>query len=729
VRRALRLVAALALVGCGKGREAQPSYRDAARPAAERAADLVRRMTRAEKVAQTMTDAPPIPRLGVPRYEWWNEALHGVARAGRATVFPQAIGLAATFDEPLVRRIAGVISDEARAKFNLAQAKGQRGRYQGLTFFSPNLNIFRDPRWGRGQETFGEDPLLTARMGVAFIAGMQGDDPRYLKTAATAKHFAVHSGPEADRHNFDARATPHDLTDTYLPQFEAAVREGRVASVMTAYNRLNGEACVASPALLSQVLRGQWGFDGFVVGDCGAVEDVFSGHRLARTREGAAASALRAGTDLDCGQAYRALRRAFDRGLIDDADLERALVRLFAARFRLGLFDPPAAIPWSGLGRETVETPGHLALAREAAARSVVLLENRGGVLPLGPGIRRLAVVGPTADNLPVLLANYHGTPSRPVTLLAGIRAAAQARGIAVAYARGSKLASASPAEIDGAVAAASGSDAVIAVVGLDPRLEGEEKDSSLNPSGDRRNLELPPGQEDLLKALAATGKPLVVVLTGGSALAVPWVAASASALLYAWYPGAEGGNGVADVLFGDADPAGRLPITLYRSAADLPGFADYSMRGRTYRYFEREPLYPFGHGLSYTTFRYSNLSVRAPLPARDGEVSVEIENVGPRTGDEVVEVYVLPRGAPAYAPRRWLSAFARVTIARGERRQVRLVLPGQVLTLVDEQGRRQAIAGEVDIAVGGGQPDRHGRYANDTQGTTAVLSLGGGRP
>jgi beta-glucosidase len=416
----------LALWGCQRTPRAPaphdlPVYRDPDRAPAERAADLVGRMTVSEKIAQTMTAAPAIPRLGVPAYEWWSEALHGVARAGRATVFPQAIALAATFDEDLVRRIAVVISDEGRAKFNLAQARGVRARYHGLTFFSPNINIFRDPRWGRGHETFGEDPLLTARLGVAFITGMQGDDPRYWKTVATAKHFAVHSGPEADRHSFDARVSAHDLADTYLPHFETAVREGRVASVMAAYNRVGGEAAVASPTLLAETLRGRWGFTGYVVGDCGAVADVYQHHKLVPTAAQAAALSLRAGTDLDCGRAYASLNQALVRGLIEEPDLDRALIRLFTARVRLGLFDPPARVPWSGLGSETVEAPHHLALARDAAVRSVVLLENRGA-LPLAPSLRRLAVVGPTADDLPVLLANYHGTPSHPVKLLDGIR-------------------------------------------------------------------------------------------------------------------------------------------------------------------------------------------------------------------------------------------------------------------------------------------------------------------
>ncbi len=720
---------ALMILGCvpaprpGAPDDSAP-YRDPRRPAAERAADLVRRLTAPEKVEQLMTEAPAIPRLGIPAYDWWSEALHGVARAGRATVFPQAIALAATFDEPLLRRVAAAISDEARAKFNLAQAHGARGRYQGLTFFSPNLNIFRDPRWGRGQETYGEDPLLTSRLGVAFIAGMQGDDPRWLKTVATAKHFAVHSGPEADRHVFDARPSDHDLYDTYLPQFEAAVREGHVGSVMAAYNRLDGSPCAASPRLLDETLRKAWGFSGYVVGDCGAVSDVFATHHAAPSAEAAAAAALRAGTDLDCGRAYAALGPALASGLVSEADLDRALVRLFTARFRLGLLDEAVPTPWSAFGEETVDSPAHRQLARAAAARAVVLLANRNATLPLGPGARRIAVVGPTADDAEVLLANYHGTPSHAVTLLEGIRAAARARAATVRYARGATLAGGgrSSAQLREAVAVARKSDVVVAVVGLDPRLEGEEHDSALNPAGDRRDLGLPGSQERLVEALVATGKPVIVVLTGGGALAVPFAAAHAAALLDAWYPGEEGGNAVADVLFGAVDPAGRLPITFYRSIADLPPFADYAMHGRTYRYLTAEPLYRFGDGLSYTTFRYATLAVAPDLKT----ISVEVQNTGARAGDEVIQVYLLPHDPPSYAPHRWLAAFARVSLAAGERRTVSLALPPESVTLVDERGARRPLGGVVDVAVGGGQPDRDGRYPDGARGLTASVRLGG---
>jgi beta-glucosidase len=725
---AARIAFALSLLAAGacspdRPREPPPRYRDPAAPAVQRAADLVRRMTASEKIAQTMTTAPAIPRLGVPAYDWWSEALHGVARAGRATVFPQAIALAATFDEKLMKQVAGVIADEGRAKYNQAQARGEHGRFQGLTFFSPNINIFRDPRWGRGHETFGEDPQLTTRMGIAFVTGMQGDDPSYLKTVATAKHFAVHSGPEADRHSFDAVVSAHDLADTYLPHFEGVVRAGRVASVMAAYNRVNGLAAVASPTLLTETLRSRWGFLGYVVGDCGAVDDVWRHHKVQPDAAAAAAAALRAGTDLDCGRAYRHLDEALARNLITEKDLNTALVRLFTARFRLGMFDPPERVPWSHLGPETIESPAHLKLAREAAARSIVLLENRGGALPIAPGVRRLGVVGPMADNLPVLLANYHGIPSHPVRLLDGVRAAARARGMTVGYAPGARLVETTPSAIAKAVAVAKESDLVVAFVGLDPRLEGEERGMRMNPGGDRLNLDMPGAQRELCEALLATGKPVIVVLTGGSALAVPWLTGRAAAVLYAWYPGAEGGNAVADVLFGDANPAGRLPITIYRSAEDLPPFADYAMRGRTYRYFQGEPLYGFGHGLSYTTFRYKEIGAVAGAYAA---TAVKVENVGSRPGDEVVQAYVIPRNPPPEAPRRWLAGFSRVSLKPGETRVVKIPFGPNTLTYVDETGTRRPLQGDVDIAVGGRQPDRSARYADDTQGATTELRLGG---
>jgi beta-glucosidase len=734
-RALLAVAGALVLGGCARpphvaGVRGPEPYWDPERPLKERVADLVSRMTVEEKIGQLVTDAPAIPRLGVPAYNWWSEALHGVARAGRATVFPQVIGLAATFDESLVGRVAGAIADEARAKYNEAQRRGEHGRYQGLTFFSPNLNIFRDPRWGRGQETFGEDPVLSASLGVAFVRGLQlQDDRRHVEAIATAKHFAVHSGPEALRHSFDARPSAHDLADTYLPQFEAAVGEGSVRAVMPAYNRLNGTPCAASPALLGATLRGAWGFRGYVVSDCGAIGDIANGHHAAESTMRAAAMALEAGTDLSCGSEFGALGAARAGGLVSDVAIDRAVTRLFLARFFLGLFDPPGWVSWTSLPPSVVESPEHLALARAAARESIVLLENHGGALPLGPRVRRLAVVGPVADDVEVLLGNYHGEPSRPVTLLEGVRAAARARGVEIDYARGAPLVGrgTSSAQLADALRVARRADAIVATLGLSARYEGEEGETAENPSGDRRELGLPAGQQRLLEALVATGKPVVLVLTGGGPLSVPWAAAHVPAIVLAWYPGAEGGAALADVLFGDASPAGRLPVTVPRSIDDLPPFVDYSMRGRTYRYAEKAPLWAFGRGLSYATFRYSNLALDPVTPAgEDAKVSVEVDNTGARAGDEVVEVYLSKPDAPEYAPRRWLAAFARVTLAPGERRRVDLVLPARVLSLVDEAGVRASLAGDVAIAVGGSQPDGAWRFADGAglTGRTKVVVM-----
>jgi beta-glucosidase len=710
VRGARAALAALTLSACARapglegGARGGAAYWDPALSVEARVADLVARMTPAEKVGQLVTDAPAIPRLGVPAYHWWSEALHGVARAGTATVFPQAIALAATFDEALVGRVAAAIADEARAKHHEAARQGATGRYEGLTFFSPNVNIFRDPRWGRGQETWGEDPWLTSRLGVAFVRGLQGDDPRHLKVVATGKHLAAHSGPEAARHGFDARVSPHDLVDTYLPQFEALVREGHVASIMPAYNRLNGRACVANPALLQRTLRDAWGFGGYVVSDCGAIGDLVEGHHVAATTAEAAAQALNAGTDLSCGSEFRALAVARARGLVSDATIDRAVGRLFAARIRLGMFDPPGSVRWAATPMSVVDSAAHRELARVAAREAIVLLENRGGALPLRPGLRRLAVVGPAADDREVLLGNYHGEPSRAVTPLEGLQERGRRAGAEVVYARGAPIVGrGSNAQLAEALSAARGSDVIVAVLGLSARYEGEEGETSENPGGDRTTLGLPPAQQRLLEAVVATGKPVVLVLTAGSALSVPWAAAHVPAILHAWYPGEEGGTALAEILFGDASPSGRLPVTVPRSVEDLPPFDDYAMRGRTYRYLEKPPLWPFGHGLSYTTFRAENLVVPKEVPTgADVPISLELQNAGARAGDEVVQVYVSRPGAPAYAPRRWLAAFTRVaSLASGERRAVSLTLPARAFTLVDDRGQRLAPAGDFVVTAG----------------------------
>ena len=683
------------------------------------AAALVARLTLQEKVDQLQNHAPAIPRLGIPAYDWWNESLHGVARNGRATVFPQAIGLAATFDEDLLGRVARAIADEARAKLAVTRSvEGDTDRYQGLTFFAPNVNILRDPRWGRGQETYGEDPFLTSRLAVAYVRGLQGQGHGYLRAAAVAKHFAAHSGPELTRHAFDARVEAHDLADTYLPQFEAVVREAGVAGIMAAYNRINGVPCVTSATLLGEVLRKQWGFQGFVVGDCGAVQDVVTGHRTAIDEMHAAAQALRAGTDLDCGDTYRHLTGAVAAGLITEGEIDRAAVRLFAVRFRLGLLGVSGlaggdeahrarATPTDTAAGEAEASPNatHLALAREAAQKSLVLLTN-GGVLPVGAAVHRIAVLGPLADDVEVLLGNYHGDPTAPVTLLAGIQAAARGRGISVQHAEGVGLTGRSLAGLVPAVALARDADLVIAVLGLSAVLEGEEGDpAGQNPAGDRQDLGLPGAQPALLAALLRTGKPTVVILTGGGALSLPQSVRPPDAVLMAWYPGEQGGNAVADVLFGDVAPSGRLPITFYRSVKDLPPFTDYGMRGRTYRYFEGKPLFPFGHGLTYSPVAYREIGALIPSSPRSSssvDVHAVIENRGHFPVQEVVQVFARPHAVTPGDPSRSLVAFRRVSLSAGQQQSVGFELAPRTFTRVDRQGHRQTVGGSWDLIVGG---------------------------
>jgi beta-glucosidase len=722
-RLAVLAGAAALAAGGGRAQELDRPWLDLDRPLAARVAALVSRMTLDEKVAQMMDEAPAIDRLGVPAYNWWNEALHGVARAGVATVFPQAIALAATFDEALVERVAGAIGDEARAKHHEFVRQGSRARYQGLTFFSPNINIVRDPRWGRGHETYGEDPFLSGRMATAFVRGLQGDHPVYLKAIATAKHFAVHSGPEIERHRFDARPGRRDLFDTYLPHFEAAVRDGRAGSIMTAYNAVDGVPASASRALVDDLLRGRWAFDGFVVSDCGAIADIWRTHRAAPDAASASALAVRAGTDLECGTEFRALPDAVRRGLVTDAEITRAVTRLFTARFRLGMFDPPERVPFAAIPPAVNDAPAHHALARDAARRSLVLLENDGS-LPISPASRRLAVIGPTADSVDALVGNYNGTPSDPITILRGVREAASARGVAVTPAPGSEVSSGTIAQRRFAVEAARRSDLVVLVLGLTPKQEGEEGEDPGNPGGDRRAIELPAAQSLLFDEVAAVGRPVVVVLTGGGAQAIPDVRRRAAAVLAAWYPGGDGGAAVADVLFGDASPAGRLPVTFYASTGDLPDFADYSMRQRTYRYFRGEPLWAFGHGLGYSTFRYTSLDIAPGAAPASIVVSVEVTNSGRRSGDEVVQVYVTDEDAPEPRPLRSLVAFRRVGIAAGATVREAFTIPVDALAIVDEQGERRLDPGWFMIAAGGRQPGRSGAYRGPEEGLTVRFEI-----
>jgi beta-glucosidase len=869
-----------------------PVPTDPSKPIERRVAELLSRMTLEEKVSQMLSDSPGIDRLGIPQYDWWNECLHGVARAGLATVFPEPIGLAATFDENLIFRMASAVSDEARAKHHEFVRQGKRGIYEGLTFWTPNINLFRDPRWGRGMETYGEDPYLTGRLAVQFIRGLQGDDPRYLKTIATAKHYAVHSGPESTRHVFDAEIDLQDLRDTYLPQFEAAVRQGGAKSVMCAYNSVLGAPACASTLLLTRILRGDWNFRGYVVSDCGAIGDIYQTHKAEPTEEAGVAAAVKAGTDLDCGREYERLVAAVQQGLLAEKDIDSAVGRLLTARFKLGMFDPPDLVPYTKIPYSVNDSPAHGALALATARKSIVLLKNQGSVLPLDLSkLHTIAVIGPNANSIEVLLGNYNGEPSHPVTPLDGIRQKVGRRA-KVLYTRGSDLAPGMPAletipaaalfttaekgsngltaeyfnsadfngrayfgqafvsaamrkaahppettpkpvftrvdpqvdfnwraaaprpdmnddnfgvrwtgylrppasgkyqlgvagmnafelyldekllvrannvhekatnyaevaldagklyrvrldfhEVHGAASIqlvwsppnrtyedealrfAQQSDVVLMFLGLSPRLEGEEMKVNIEGfrGGDRVWLRIPEIQEALLKKVAAVGKPVVLILLNGSAVAVNWARDHIPAIVELWYPGQAGGTALADVLFGDYNPAGRLPVTFYKSETDLPLFEDYNMKGRTYRYFQGEPLYPFGYGLSYSKFTYRNMTAPDHIETSgDMKVSVQVRNVGPRDGEEVIQLYVKHAGASVPVAIRSLEGFQRIALRAGEEKTVVFTLSPRELSIVGNDGQRMVEPGDLEIAVGGKQPGFTG--AADAS-TTEVLT------
>jgi beta-glucosidase len=689
-------------------------------PAREK--DLIRRMSLAEKVSQLQNGAPGIPRLGLPAYNYWSEALHGVAANGVATVFPQAIGMAATWDTSLIHQEAGVIGIEGRAKFNDYTSKhnGDAKIFSGLTFWSPNINIFRDPRWGRGQETYGEDPFLSGTLGVAFIKGLQGDDPQYMTAMACAKHFAVHSGPEPERHRFDAVPPERDLYETYLPQFEMAVREGHVAGVMGAYNSVDGVPACASSFLLTDLLRKQWGFDGYVVSDCDAIHNIWSkqDHHFVETPEEAAAAAVKAGCNVCCGRDYNALVRAVQKGLIAETEIDDALTHTLWTRFRLGLFDPPDKCPYAKIGIDQNDTPAHEALALKVAEESIVLLKN-DRLLPLNRAkIKRIAVIGTNAISASMLEGNYNGRASRPVTILDGIKQIA-GPGVEVTFAAGGPLAvlkdgSNKPGaeQIAEAVAAAKSADVVIYAGGISARFEGEEmrraNDFEGFTGGDRTRIELPSVQTDILKALAATGKPVVFVNCSGSAMAMPWEVAHLPAILQAWYPGEQGGRAVAEILFGDINPSGHLPLTFYASTADLPDFRDYSMSNRTYRYFSGKPQFAFGHGLSYTKFTFSGgTTKRMVFSNGTAKLNFSIKNSGDRDGDVVGQVYFRHIKSEVAQPNLALCGFTRVHLKRGETKNVTVDVPAKQLRFWDAQQKRYRIElGNYEFLIGAASDD-----------------------
>jgi beta-glucosidase len=679
--------------------------------------DLVDRMTLEEKISQMVYHAPAIPRLKINEYNWWNECLHGVARAGIATVFPQSIGMAASFNTDLMFKVATVISDEARAKHHESARLGDRQIYKGLTYWTPNINIFRDPRWGRGQETYGEDPYLTGRMGVAFVKGLQGNHSKYLKLVATPKHYAVHSGPEALRHYFDASVSKKDLRETYLPAFKECVKEAQCASVMGAYNRVNGEPCCASKTLLQDILRDEWGFDGYVVSDCGAIQDIHQHHTVTSTPEQSAALAVNNGCDLNCGKVFLSLQVAIKKGLISEKTINQTLRRLFKARMRLGMFDPPEKVPYAQIPIDVVESKHHLELSLQMARESIVLLKNDGKLLPLKKNISSIAMIGPNADDRQVLLGNYNGFPSKYFTILDGIREKVSSQ-TKIVYAKGSALIGmgenywgiSAEEGFSEALSAADRAEVIVMCLGLTADFEGEEGSTAISEwMGDRINIGLPEIQQRLLEAICSRGKPVVLVLFSGSPLAIPWAHKNVPAILQAWYPGAQGGIAVADVLFGDYSPAGRLPITFVKSLDQLPPFTDYNMKGRTYRYMTEEPLYPFGYGLSYASFEYNNLKLSTSnVKAGDSlKVTVDLRNTGDRAGDEVVQLYLSALTTAITVPRSHLQGFMRIHLKPSEKKTVSFELKPRQMAIINEEGKCILETGSFQIAVGSRQPDR----------------------
>ena len=679
----------------------------------KRAAELVSKMTLKEKISQMLSWAPAIERLGIPAYNWWSEGIHGVGRAGTATVFPQAIGMAAAFDPDMMHKVGETVGVEARGKYNMCRSYGDRDIYKGLTVWAPNINIFRDPRWGRGHETYGEDPYLTSRLGVNFVEGMQGDDPDYLQAAACAKHFAVHSGPEDQRHYFNAEVNQQDLWETYLPAFRALVEEAGVEAVMGAYNRTNGEPCCGSKTLLKDILRGKWHFQGHVTSDCWAIKDFHEGHMVTDGPVDSVSLAVNNGCDLNCGNLYVYLEQAVAEGKVKEETIDECVTHLFTTRFKLGMFDEDDKVPYNKLGHDAVDTAASKAFNLEVAEKILVLLKNKDNILPLDKSkLKSIAVVGPNADSRKALVGNYEGTASRYFTVLDGLHEYL-GDDVQIRYSEGCHLYAdklnglAQEGELISEVkGVCAESDVVICCLGLDSGLEGEEGDQGNQfASGDKPNLNLPGHQEEILRVCLDSGKPVIVVVLSGSALAINTAENEAAAVLQAWYPGAMGGLAVARALFGEVNPQGKLPVTFYHSDADLPSFTDYAMKGRTYRYIETEPLYPFGYGLSYTRFTFNDAAVSAGTAGPDGvDVSVTVRNEGSRAGTETVEVYV--KAERPGTPNAQLKGLAKVSLQPGEEQRVTVHLPLAALALCDEAGVSQVLPGDYTLWVGGSQPD-----------------------
>jgi len=704
-----------------KHKQYQFNFQDPSLPIDKRVNDLVSRLTLEEKVGQMLNSAPAVDRLGIPAYNWWNEGLHGVARTPfKVTVYPQAIGMAATFDKNSLHQMADYTAEEGRAINNESIKNGNRKIYLGLTYWTPNINIFRDPRWGRGQETYGEDPYLTGALGKAFVTGLQGNDPKYLKAAACAKHYAVHSGPESSRHEFDAEISDYDLWDTYLPAFHNLVVNAKVAGVMCAYNAFKGQPCCGNDLLMNNILRNEWNFTGYVTSDCGAIDDFYLRHKTSKDAESAAADAVLHGTDVECGNVtYKTLVNAVKDGKLTEQQLDISVKRLFTIRFRLGMFDPPEMVKYAQIGTDVLESPQHKSHALKMARQAIVLLKNDGNTLPLSRNLKKIAVIGPNADNALSILGNYNGSPSQLVTALQGIKTKL-GLGTEVIYKKGTDFIGDPDTKPDFTALADSvkDADAIIFVGGISPQLEGEEMrvNKAGFSGGDRTSIALPEVQTQLLTALQATGKPVVFVMMTGSALAIPWEAEHVPAILNAWYGGQDAGTAIADVIFGDYNPAGRLPVTFYKSDSDLPSFTDYSMNNRTYRYFTGKPLYGFGYGLSYSSFKYDELNI--PLNIHTGKkvtVSVKVTNTGKMDGEEVSELYVSHLGLKIKTPIKALKGFERTFIKAGESKVIRFELTPEDLSLINADGHAKELGGKIMISVGGSQADAQTRKDKKT--------------
>ncbi len=687
--------------------QSQVIYLDTSQPIEVRVNDLISKLTLEEKVSQMMHRSPAIPRLNMPAYNWWNECLHGVARSGTATVFPQSIGLGATFDDDLIFRIGTAVSDEARAMYNASIKKGYYDHYAGLTFWTPNINIFRDPRWGRGQETYGEDPFLTSKLGVSYVKALQGNNPKYLKIAACAKHFAVHSGPEKLRHEFNAKVSDKDLYETYLPAFKALV-DANVEAVMCAYNRTNDTPCCGNNLLLKQILRDKWNFKGHIVSDCWALSDIDTRHKVTKNKVESAALALKSGVNLNCGDTYDPyLIDAVKLGLVTEKEIDQSLSILLKTKFKLGMFDPPEKNPYNSIPVSVINSEENRQLAREAALKSVVLLKNSKNVLPLKKDIRLLYLTGPNATSLEVLLGNYYGVNNKMTTILEGF-AGKIAPGSQLQYEQGCLLDRPNVNPIDWASSHAEDADAVVVVLGISGLLEGEEGESIASEYyGDRLDYNIPKNQIDYLKKLKVVNKPLIVIITGGSPMNLSEVHELADAILLVWYPGEEGGNAVADIVFGDVSPSGKLPVTFPKSFDQLPPYEDYSMEGRTYRYMKEEPMYPFGFGLSYTQFEYSNLKLSKEKLRKDQSLDavVTVANTGNYKSDEVVQLYICNMNSEHKAPLIALKGFKRITLKPNEVTNIKFVITPEMLTYVDDKGKTCTASGKYKVFIGGSLP------------------------